>query len=143
MDGKATRVRELGSGGAATSAAGEESRVEVGPGLQFVERFGDDAGEALWYAGLALLDQAVKRGQEGAYGRFRHFPGGELRRLRKDLARGLSMCRESCTLQDLVNGELRELTRDLDEQAQEAGRRRRREQTWPAEQARLERRLAE
>lgn len=112
----------------------------IGPGLDFVERFGDDAGEALFMAGLAMLDQALARAREGTYGRFRHYPRGELRRLRKDVSRGLTMCRQAAKLQDLVNDELYSLTHDLNEAARAAGARRRRAGTLAAEDARLAKR---
>jgi len=81
-----------------------------GVGLDLLERFGDDAGEALWQAGLAMLERAANRGREGAWGRYQHHPRGELRRLRRDLARAMRMCREATHLQEHVNAELRALT---------------------------------
>lgn len=82
-----------------------------GFGLELLDRFGDDAGEALWQAGLAMLEQAAVRGREGAWGRYQHFPAGELRRLRRDVARALLLCRQATILQAQVSAELRALTR--------------------------------
>lgn len=52
-----------------------------------------EAPEVLWAAGLALIDRATEEGREARHGRFRVHPAGQLRRLRRDLAGGLRLCR--------------------------------------------------
>jgi hypothetical protein len=111
--------------------------MESGPGLNFVDRFGDDAGEALFMAGIAMIEQAVNRAREGVYGRWRYFPGGEVRKLRQQIARGLRLVHEAQLLQDHVNDELRALTQPIDELLADRAREKRRAGTREAERVRL------
>jgi hypothetical protein len=107
----------------ASSAAEKQMPGEIlGQGLDFVERFGDEAGEALFNAGLAMIDQAVGRAREGVWGRWRFYPRGEVRKLRRDIARALRMIRQAQLLQEQISSELRDLTYDLTDRARAAGR---------------------
>jgi hypothetical protein len=112
--------------------------VEPPPGMAgFLDRFGDESAEIAWLAGLAWIDRAAAAAREGKWGRFRYYPAGELRRLRRDLAGALQLCRWAVAMQEEENEHSRELTAELHAAAEEAGRRRRRAQTLPAERARL------
>lgn len=104
----------------------------------FVERYGEDAAEATWWAALAMLERATTLAREGQFGRWRHYPRGELRRLRRDVSRALLLARCAVDLQDESNETYRELTEDLRAEASRAAAARRRAQTLPAERARLE-----
>lgn len=77
-------------------------------------------------AGIAMLEQAAVRAREGVWGRWKHYPRGEVRRLRRDVARALRLIHEAVLLQEQVSEELRDLTRDLTDIAVEAGRKPRR-----------------
>jgi len=111
--------------------------MDPGTGLNFVDRFGEEAGEALFMAGVAMLEQAVARAREGVYGRWKYFPAGEVRKLRRDVARALRLVHEAQRVQDLVNEELRELSRPIDEMLLERARAERRAGTREAERVRL------
>lgn len=112
------------------------SREEAAAGLvRFLEET-CDAPEVLWCAGLALLERGVVDARERS-AHFRHRPSSDLRRLRREVAQGLRLCRLAAHLQvadDEREGELHEELRRL---AEEAGRQARRAQTLPAERARL------
>lgn len=104
-------------GGAATAAKGERTHPRVpdlGPGLDFIERFGDDAGEALFMASLAMLEQAAVRAREGTWGRWSHFPRGEVRRLRRDVGRAMRLAHQALLLQEEVNESLHRLTNGVE-----------------------------
>jgi hypothetical protein len=104
----------------------------------FVERRGDRSAEIVWGAALEMIRQAAEEAKEGKWGRWRHYPKGELRRLRRDLAEALELAHLAVALQEEERAQHADLDRELHEAAVEAGRRRRRAQTLPAEQARLE-----
>jgi hypothetical protein len=104
----------------------------------FLQEHGDDAAEAAWLAAIALIENACGRGREGQFGRWRAFPRGELRRLRRDIAAGLRLARFAVVLQDAENARYDELEVELREAAAEAGRKRRRAGTLEAERVRLE-----
>lgn len=107
-------------------------------GLQaYVERRGDRAAEVAWDAALALIRRAADDAGEGRWGRWRFYPKGELRRLRRDLAEGLELARLAVALCEEDKLQTAELDAELAEVAAEAGRARRRAQTLPAERARL------
>lgn len=103
----------------------------------YVERRGDRAAEVAWEASLALIVKAVDDAREGRFGRWRAYPRGELRRLRRDLAEGLELARLAVALQEEDREQTRELDGELRGLAGDAGRARRRAQTLPAERARL------
>lgn len=88
----------------------------------FIRDFGDEAGEALWTASLALMRRAVGRAEEGAWGRWRHAPETESRRLRRDLAAALKMARLAVRVQEYENDELRRLTAGADAKVEAADR---------------------
>jgi hypothetical protein len=100
----------------------------------FVDRYGDEAAEVAWMAGLAWLERAADSAREGKWGRFRHYPGGELRRLRLDVSRALQLCRD--------NDLMRALTQEARAAVAASGKARRREQTREAERVRLEKAAA-
>lgn len=109
------------------------------PGIAgFVERLGDQAAEITWEASLAMIERAARDAREAKWARFRWFPSGELRRLRRDLAHALELARFAVAMQEDETELVRELMADARAQAEEAGRRRRREQTMEAERVRLE-----
>lgn len=104
--------------------------------LRFLEET-TDAPEVLWFAGLAMIERAVSAAREAGYSRFRHYPAGELRRLERDTAAGFELLDLAVELQTAEDEQERELVAELQAAAAEQGRRRRRAQTLPAEQARL------
>lgn len=110
----------------------------VGLFQAFIDQYGEDAAEATWLAALAMIERAVTLAREGQFGRWRHHPRGELRRLRRDIARGLLLARCAVELQDESNAIYRALTDDLAAVAADAAKARRRAQTLPAQQARLD-----
>lgn len=103
----------------------------------FLERRGDRAAEVVWEAALVMVARAAEEAREGHWGRWRHYPSGELRRLRRDLAEALELARLAVALREEEHNRSAELDAELATQAAEAARRRRREQTLPAERARL------
>lgn len=104
----------------------------------FVERFGDRAAEAVWWAALAMLERAAHEAREGQWGRWRYHPRGELRRLRRDLLPALMLARLAVAIQEDENDFLHELNREARQAVEEAERQRRRAQTMEAERVRLE-----
>jgi len=106
--------------------------------LAFLED-ASDAPEVLWAAGLAMIERAVSEAKEARYGRFRHYPAGQLRRLRRDLSDGLKLSRLAVVLQEADTARGAELDAELHAAAAAAaGAARRRAQTMPAQLARLE-----
>lgn len=103
----------------------------------FLDRYAEDSAEVAWTAATALLERAATCAREGNFGRFRYYPAGELRRLRRDVAVALALARFAVAMQEEENEAKRDLTRELYEAAEDAGRRRRRQGTLAAEQARL------
>ena len=108
----------------------------------FVERYGAESAEVAWLAGLAWIERAVQTAREGNFGRFRWYPTGELRRLRRDLHGGLLLCRFAVSFQEEENEQYRSLTVELEREAAAAAARRRREGTREAERVRLVRQKA-
>jgi hypothetical protein len=104
----------------------------------FLELAGDRAAETLWLAALSMIERAVAEAREGKWSRFRAFPRGELRRLRRDLAEALLMARLAAAVQIDDNELTRELMRPLREAAEREGAERRRAGTREAERVRLE-----
>jgi hypothetical protein len=103
--------------------------------LAFLEDVGD-APEVLWSAGLAMLDRAVTDGRESRHARFRYHPAGQLRLVRREIAQGMRLLRLAVAMQEA--GRADELDVALRIEASAAAKRRRREQTLPAQLARLE-----
>lgn len=104
----------------------------------FFERVGDEAAEVAWEAALAWAERSVRDARAGNFGRFRWYPSGELRRLRRDLAHALELARFAVALQEEENDVLRALTRQAREALEEAEKARRRNGTREAERVRLE-----
>jgi hypothetical protein len=105
--------------------------------LQFLEEVGD-APEVIWAAAVAVMRRALGEAEEARFGRFRHYPQGQLRRLRSDVSRALKLARLAVDMQEAETERDRELTVDLHAQAAAAGAAARRAQTLPAQLARLE-----
>jgi hypothetical protein len=103
----------------------------------FVERHGDHAAEVLWWGALSLLERAAHEAREGNWGRWRHYPRGELRRLRRDLAEALELARLAVAFQDEENARMRDLGVDLRREAAEVAAAHRRDGTREAERVRL------
>ena len=97
----------------------------------------DDLPETLWFASLSMIDKATERTRNWHW--WRSEPAFELRRLRERIAPALALARIAAALQEADNGVERDFERDLREAAADAGKRRRRAQTLPAERARLAR----
>jgi hypothetical protein len=104
--------------------------------MQFLADVGD-APEVMWAAAIAMMRRATAEAEEARYGRFRHYPQGQLRRLREDVARGMKLARLAAALQEADDERGRELHEELHESAVAAAGRRRREQTLPGELARV------
>jgi len=105
----------------------------------FLERLDEDASEVVWLAALALLERTLSEARRTSPSRWRHYPAGELRRLRDEIASALSMARFAVALAE----ESSELDQELAE-ATEAGleeqlRQRLRAGTIQAERTRLAR----
>lgn len=103
--------------------------------LAFLQDVGD-APEVLWSAGLAMLDRAVADGRAAGHSRFRHHPRGQLRLVRRELAQAMQLLRLAVALQEAERET--ELDVALRVEASAAVKKRRREQTLPAQLARLE-----
>lgn len=104
----------------------------------FVDRYGDESAEVLWWAALAWIERAAHEAREAHFGRWRYYPRGELRRLRRDLLPALMLARAAVALQEEANEHIRELDLELRAEAERIAARARREQTREAERARLE-----
>jgi histone H3/H4 len=114
----------------------------VTPFGDFFDLYGERAAEVAWQAGLQMIAAAAREASEGTWGRWRSFPQGELRRLRRDLTAGLWLCRLAVHAQAEVNERAHELTADLMAEAREAGRLQRRAGTREATVRRLARAAA-
>ncbi len=73
-------------------------------------------------ASIAMLEQAAARAKEGTWGRWSHYPRGEVRRLRRDVARAMRLAHQALLLQEGVNADLHRLTHgvELDAELREA-----------------------
>ncbi len=107
-------------------------------GLQaFVDRYGTEAPEAIWTAALALLEKAATDARAVSGNRWRHYPQGEIRRLRRELAGAMMLARLAAALQEeenLAESELVRAARDAAETQRKADGRAR---TAAAQRARL------
>lgn len=79
----------------------------------FLERRGVESAEVAWEVALAWLERAAAEAREGRHGRWKHWPVGELRRLRYQVARAMEVARFAVSLQEYENVGLRDLTREL------------------------------
>lgn len=96
-----------------------------------------DGPEVLWSAALAIVRSVAADGEEARWSRFRHYPQGQVRHLREGLDRALELAELAAQWQEQIDRRDADLTAELREAAAEAGRKRRRAQTLPAERARL------
>jgi hypothetical protein len=103
----------------------------------FIERYGHEAPEVVWLAACAWLERAAETAKEVPFSRLKWYPNGELGRLRRDMAAGLQLARFAVALQEEENEAMREMGAALHEVAAEEAKKRRREQTAPAQRARL------
>lgn len=101
----------------------------------YLERRGDYAAEVIWTAALAIIRNSLD--DLDARGHWRTYPRGHLRRLRTGVVEGFELARLAVNLQDGINEREFAIERDARAKDDEAGRRRRRAQTLPAELARL------
>ena len=66
----------------------------------YLERRGDRAAEVLWDAALAMVNCATEEAGRGGSLRWRSYPRGELRRLRRDLAEALELARLAVAIRE-------------------------------------------
>jgi len=103
----------------------------------FLERHADRAASTAWVAALAMIEAACQEARERSHSRWRYYPAGELRRLRRDLAAALELARFAVALAEEERTLTETLERDARAERDQAGRQARRAQTLPAELARL------
>lgn len=115
----------------------EDPTPAVAALTKLLELYADRAGEAAWLAGLSMLERAGIESREGIYGRWRHYPRGELRRVRREVSAALQLLRVAVALQEAENASLRALNDDLHARAQAKARKTRRHGTREAERVRL------
>lgn len=99
--------------------------------------YGDETAEIVWAAALTMLEQAAQRAGEGTWGRWRNFPRGELRHLRTDVARALSLARLAVALEAEASSAGADMAEELHRAARAAAARAGRERTLDAEYVRL------
>jgi hypothetical protein len=99
--------------------------------------FGEDAADAAWTSALALLERAAQRAREGRHGRWAHYPDGDLRRLRRDVAQALWMARTAAVLQSESNDLVSELNKPVRAMVERDRQAQRRAGTVEAERVRL------
>lgn len=104
---------------------------------RFGARYGDEVANVVWTAALGMLEQAAAAAREGIWGRWRTYPRGELKRLRRDVARGLALARLAVALQDEADASDRDLAEDLRRAAALTASRSGRERTLDAEYVRI------
>lgn len=105
--------------------------------LDFLTDVGD-APDVIWSAALAHLERALNDAKEASHGRFRHYPEGQLRKLREGTAQSMKLARLAVAMLEAEREQTRELDEELRERAEEAARAAGRAQTLPAQLARLE-----
>lgn len=93
---------------------------------QLLERHDvDDVADAALLAGLALIERQVGRTREAVEFRWRSYPRGELRALRRGMRLGLELCRFAVALAEAEREHFeRGLHHELHQRAQRAARRR-------------------
>lgn len=105
-------------------------------GLQaFLERY-SEAPEVMWTAAVAWIERAAADARAASGRRWRHYPQGEIRRLRRELAGALMLARLAAAMQEEENSLERELLAGARAAGEEQRRRSKREQTRAAEKAR-------
>lgn len=102
----------------------------------------EDVAEATWHSAAGALDAAAALAREGAHGRFRSHPRGELRRFRRSVAVALNLARVATAMQQDENEYWHELERPERERWEAERKAARRAQTLPAELARLAKQAA-
>lgn len=75
----------------------------------FLARYGSEAPEVIWTAALAWIERVVGEARAQAGHRWHHYPDGEIRRLRRELAGALMLARLAAALQEEDNSLEREL----------------------------------
>ena len=105
----------------------------------FLAAAATDNGDALWSAAAGLLELAAQRARDSLHGRLHSSPRGELRRFEETVGRALEAARLGVELHEADRDDWHDATRELRERAQDAARAVRRQQTMPAQQARLAR----
>lgn len=103
---------------------------------RFFEQYDGDAAEIIWTAALGMIEKAVIEARQTSSSRWRYFPGGELRRLRDELASALSLARFAAALEEDANERERKLAAGSEAALDEELRRRRRSGTEQAERVR-------
>lgn len=83
----------------------------------YLEEHSGRAAEILWDAALVIARQAVDDTRATTQSRWRSFPRGELRVLRRDLARALALARLAVALQEDEHERSRDLTTVLNREA--------------------------
>jgi len=104
----------------------------------FLEQHADDTADAAFLAGIAMIERACMAARESVDYRWRSWPRGELRRLRGSLKLGLLLCRFAVLAREADEERWDEATEAARMVAELNGRARRRAQTLPAQEARLE-----
>lgn len=111
--------------------------------VQLLYRWLMDAGdvpEVLWSTMLAHIERAVDDAKEGRHGRFRYNALREFRRLEERIDQALVVGSLAVQTIEVDIERDRELTQALHQEAVTAAARARRDQTLPAQLARLEKR---
>jgi hypothetical protein len=70
---------------------------------QFIERFGTEAPEVIWTAALAWMERSAAEARKDSGTRWRYYPHGALRHLRRDVAGALLLARFAAALQEQQN----------------------------------------
>src|SRR3972149_8707621 len=102
----------------------------------FLERHADRAASTAWVAALAMIEAACQEARERSHSRWRYYPAGELRRLRRDLAAALELARFAVALAEEERSLTQSHERDARAERDHAGRPARRAQPLPAGLAR-------
>jgi hypothetical protein len=95
-----------------------------------LDRHADDLADACLLAGVALIERACSRSRESVDFRWRSYPRGELRALRRSLQQGIALARMGCLMREvdderwLEREQRRELAQELLDRAAEEGRKR-------------------
>lgn len=98
------------------------ARVEL---VDLLERMGDEAADAAWLAGVAALEKAALDARAALEFRWRSYPRGELRALRRNVKQGLALCRLAMLTAEADRERFevdRRLAEELAEQARRAKR---------------------
>jgi len=104
----------------------------------FLERHADDTADAAFLAGIAMIERACAAARESVEFRWRSWPRGEFRRLRGSIRLGLLICRFAVLTREADQERWDEATAAARMLEELNARARRRAQTLPAQEARLE-----